>query len=118
MDIQKKKNKMVDILPSDENKKEVILNYKLKVKGDDIKPVIQLTDIAVKKEEPFVGRQAERAEILDKFSVFGKNQEDIVNEIGYKSLFSRYEVLIDQGDGTFSRDTSFSKKDVTSKLNP
>ena len=79
MDNQKKKNEMGDILPSDENKKEVILNYKLKVKGDEIKPVIQLTDIAVKKEEPFVGRQAERAEILDKFSVFGKNQEDIIS---------------------------------------
>ena len=48
----------------------------------------------------------------------GDVKEDIVNEIGYKSLFSRYEVLIDQGNGTFSRDTSFSKKDVTSKLNP
>ncbi|MEK7635996.1 MAG: hypothetical protein AAB405_02815 [Patescibacteria group bacterium] len=58
MDIQDKKNKMIDILPFDKNKKSVVLNQKSAPKKEIIKPIVPLADIAanpLKKIAPFNG---------------------------------------------------------------
>ena len=81
MDIRKKKNKMVDILPSDDsNGKEINLNREERLKKEAVKPIIHLADISVKEseEKPFIGKQAEKMEILNKFSVPNYDQENII----------------------------------------
>ena len=62
-----------------------------------------------------IERYIPKVNITHRIDVNDDGIEDEIREWGY-SFYPRYEVFI-QGSEGLSRDTTFSRKDITSKLN-